>query len=145
MGRILEWVAISFSKRSSRPRDWTHVSCMEGRFFTTDPPGKPIAILVNIIQYIYAWEYCVFSRLLLQSFFPTWDLRPLFWGESGQALPIERKTKADFLHCYWWMVLTPIELTNMNYLLRTSQYLQEYIEITTIFRVHKEAFSLISR
>ena len=25
--RILEWVAISFSRRSSWPRDWTHVSC----------------------------------------------------------------------------------------------------------------------
>ena len=25
--RILEWVAISFSMRSSRPRDWAHVSC----------------------------------------------------------------------------------------------------------------------
>ena len=28
--RILEWVAISFSKRSSRPRDWIQVSCIAG-------------------------------------------------------------------------------------------------------------------
>ena len=26
--RILEWVAISFSRRSSPPRDWTRVSCL---------------------------------------------------------------------------------------------------------------------
>ena len=26
--RILEWVAVSFSKRSCQPRDWTHVSCI---------------------------------------------------------------------------------------------------------------------
>ena len=32
--RVLEWVAISFSRRSSRPRDWTWVSCIAGRFFT---------------------------------------------------------------------------------------------------------------
>ena len=32
--RILEWVAISFSRGSSRPRDWTQVSCIAGRFFT---------------------------------------------------------------------------------------------------------------
>ena len=32
--RILEWVAISFSKGSSWPRDWTQVSCIAGRFFT---------------------------------------------------------------------------------------------------------------
>ena len=32
--RILEWVAISFSRGSSRPRDGTQVSCIAGRFFT---------------------------------------------------------------------------------------------------------------
>ena len=36
--RILEWVAISFSKGSSQPRDWIYwtiqVSCTAGRFFT---------------------------------------------------------------------------------------------------------------
>ena len=37
---ILEWITISFSKGSSQPRDRTHISCMAGRFFTTEPPGK---------------------------------------------------------------------------------------------------------
>ena len=32
--RILEWVAISFSRRPSQPRDWTQVSCIVGRRFT---------------------------------------------------------------------------------------------------------------
>ena len=32
--RILEWVAISFPRGSSWPRDRTHVSCISGRFFT---------------------------------------------------------------------------------------------------------------
>ena len=32
--RILEWVAISFSRRSSRLRDWTWVFCIVGRRFT---------------------------------------------------------------------------------------------------------------
>ena len=31
--RVLDWVAISFSRGSSRPRDWTHVSCIAGRCF----------------------------------------------------------------------------------------------------------------
>ena len=39
--RILECVAISFSRGSSRPRVWTLVSCIAGRFFSTEPPGKP--------------------------------------------------------------------------------------------------------
>ena len=29
---------------SSWPRDWTHVSCTAGRFFTTAPSGKPRGI-----------------------------------------------------------------------------------------------------
>ena len=57
--RIPEWVAISFSRGSSQPRDGTHFSCIAGRFFTTakslqlcttlcnpidgSPPGSPAA------------------------------------------------------------------------------------------------------
>ena len=32
--RILEWITISFSRRSSRLKDWTQVSCIAGRLFT---------------------------------------------------------------------------------------------------------------
>ena len=32
--RILEWVALSFSRGSSRTRDWTQVSWIAGRFFS---------------------------------------------------------------------------------------------------------------
>ena len=32
------WVAISFSKWSSPPRDWTCIPCLAGGFFTTEPP-----------------------------------------------------------------------------------------------------------
>ena len=32
---ILEWVALSFSRGSSQPRDGTHISCIAGGFFTT--------------------------------------------------------------------------------------------------------------
>ena len=39
--RILEWVAISSSRGSSQPMDWTQVFYIVGRLFTTDPPGKP--------------------------------------------------------------------------------------------------------
>ena len=50
--RILEWVVISSSEASSWPRDQTHVSCIAGGFFTTEPPGKPpidhLLILINL-------------------------------------------------------------------------------------------------
>ena len=38
---ILEWVAISFSRESSRPRDWTYVSCITGGCFTTGHQRSP--------------------------------------------------------------------------------------------------------
>ena len=38
--RILEWVAIFSSRESSETGD--HTSCIAGRFFTTEPPGKPL-------------------------------------------------------------------------------------------------------
>ena len=42
--RILECVAIPSSRESSQPRDLTrisHLSCIAGRSFTAEPPGKP--------------------------------------------------------------------------------------------------------
>ena len=40
--KTLEWVAISFSRGSSPPRDQIHFSCIPGEFFfTTEPQGKP--------------------------------------------------------------------------------------------------------
>ena len=39
--RILEWIAISFSRGSSWPRDCTHISCIAGRCFRSESLGKP--------------------------------------------------------------------------------------------------------
>ena len=48
--RILEWVAISFSRGSSQPRDGTQVSCVAGTFFIpSEPPGKPAQIQVEFL------------------------------------------------------------------------------------------------
>ena len=44
---ILQWVAMPSSRRSSRPRDQTCISCsfcIAGRFFIAEPPGKPSPI-----------------------------------------------------------------------------------------------------
>ena len=38
--RILEWIAIPFSRGTSQPRDRTLVSCIVGRFFTVWATGK---------------------------------------------------------------------------------------------------------
>ena len=43
--RILEWVTISFSGRSSQPRD--HLRLLFVRWITTEPPGKPTWLMRN--------------------------------------------------------------------------------------------------
>ena len=48
--RILEWVAIFLFRGSSQPRDRTclsHSSCIAGRFFTSEPPGKPRMVVTR--------------------------------------------------------------------------------------------------
>ena len=37
--RILEWIAIPFSRRSSQPRDWILVSRTAGNSLLSEPPG----------------------------------------------------------------------------------------------------------
>ena len=49
--RILGWIAIPSSRGASQARDRTHVSCgfyIAGRFFTVEPPQKPIQQDTNI-------------------------------------------------------------------------------------------------
>ena len=50
--RILEWVAIPFSRGSSQPRDWTWVSFIAGRFFTIWATFK--WLYVNHIFFIHS-------------------------------------------------------------------------------------------
>ena len=64
--RILEWVAIFFPGYLCQPRDRTHISCIAGEFFTTEPPGKslwPIIPPLGIRQWqnypsMYIQEIC---------------------------------------------------------------------------------------
>ena len=55
--RILEWVAIPFSRGSSQPRDWTQVSCIAGRFFTCWATREAQAIKqqLKILLVSYYW------------------------------------------------------------------------------------------
>ena len=48
--RILEWVAISFSRRSSQPRDWTQVSCIVDRRFTVWATRKVPLVTINLFS-----------------------------------------------------------------------------------------------
>ena len=45
---LLEWIAISFSRGSSQPRDWTQVSRVETDALLSEPPGKSSCIICLI-------------------------------------------------------------------------------------------------
>ena len=59
--RMLEWVAISFSRGSSRPRDWTHISCWAGEFLTTKLRGKPIYMYIYVVVQLlsHVWLFAI--------------------------------------------------------------------------------------
>ena len=69
--RILEWVAIHFSRGSSQPRGQTQVFCFEGRFFTIwanreDPSFANLFtfswISTNLIKGAYILYHFLISR-----------------------------------------------------------------------------------
>ena len=54
--RVLEWVAIGFSRGSSRLRDWTRVPTLQADALPSKPPGKPLsAIYVPAIDITCEW------------------------------------------------------------------------------------------
>ena len=67
--RILEWVVISFSRGSSWLRNRTCISCMVGKFFTTEPP---VFIYVQMDYFFFlflaprgsSWSQGFFCRYL---------------------------------------------------------------------------------
>ena len=67
--RVLEWVAIYFSRGSSWPRDWTWVIHIVGRHFTIWATGEALSFLIELYSYIvYSFLgmiNCIISIILL--------------------------------------------------------------------------------
>ena len=65
--RILDWVAIFFSKGSFWPRDWTGTSCIAGGFFTNWATRE--VVIVNSEDWLYwypYWRYAFVSILQIR-------------------------------------------------------------------------------
>ena len=115
--RILEWVAIFFSRGSSQPWDRACISCISGRFFATEPPGKSgeqyggslknYKQSYHMIQQSYSWAYiwrktqfnkihvpqCSFlvaQRVCLQNGRPGFDpwVGKIPWRRKWQPTPV---------------------------------------------------------
>ena len=72
--RILEWVAISFSRRSSQPRDWTQVSRIVGRCFTVWATREEVCedntIRKKMNQIFRVYDLSQFLNLKIKSSLP---------------------------------------------------------------------------
>ena len=55
--RVLEWIAISFSRESSRLRDWTWVSCMQTGAFTIWATFRLFSVL--LLARILSSDFCI--------------------------------------------------------------------------------------
>ena len=51
----------------SWPRDWSHISCIEGRFFSTEPPGKPLPVNTCALNELHFQE--LRSLMLYERYF----------------------------------------------------------------------------
>ena len=68
--RMLEWVAVSFSRGSSKLRGQTRISYIAGGFFTTEPPGKSSTFeyflwkenwLIYLSRWVNTWLELLFA------------------------------------------------------------------------------------
>ena len=69
--RIPEQVVMTSSRGSSQPRDQTLASCgscVEGRFFTAEPPGKPHNLVYYVTYKIRSILLCCCCLVLSDSF-----------------------------------------------------------------------------
>ena len=74
--RILEWVAYCLSSGSSRPRNWTGVSCITGRYFTNWAIRDVLPLLKCLFKYCFQLfgavfvcfesSFCILSTVLYQ-------------------------------------------------------------------------------
>ena len=87
--RILEWVAFPFSRESSQPRDWTQVSCIMSRFFTSWATRE--ARILEWVAYPFCsgssqprnWTrvFCIAGR-----FFTNWAMREAMISKNNPKL-----------------------------------------------------------
>ena len=127
--KMLEWVAISFSRGSFYPSNRTHVSCIAGRFFTDWTRREALkVIIVQLCLILWPYGLCnmEFSRpvcwsgspFLSPGDLPNPGIKPRFPSLQADSLPAEspgkpkwslsrlrifptQESNQGLLHCRW--------------------------------------------
>ena len=96
--RILEWVAISFSRGTSQPRDRTHISCISfiaDELFTSEPPGKPYGIVEGLEKSVFQQKWISWKHQSLNILQDGKHCKNL-WA-TGFFIPIERTNEEELI------------------------------------------------
>ena len=106
--RILEWVAISSSRGSSQPRDWTWVSCLVGRRFnlwaTREVPHASKVMLKILQARLQQWtmNFQIFKLDLEKAEEPEIKL-PTSAGSQNKRVPEKHLFQLYWLHPSLWL------------------------------------------
>ena len=122
--RILEGVAMPSSRGSSLPRDQTRVSsgpCNAGRFFTTEPPGKPLIDPIQNKKFFTKSRTAAFSNPF-PSHCDNHQISHTFW-KGRQALPLGENTAISCWKPPW---VSALRLLSEDAKLNFSQDLQNW-------------------
>ena len=69
--RILEWVAMLFSRGSSQHRDWTWISCIAGGFSTLCATAEAHLLWINVnfctAEFPHFYSFCAYSIWRIQA------------------------------------------------------------------------------
>ena len=99
--RILEWVAVSFSRESSQLKDWTSVSYIASQCFTIEPPGKPLLAGFTLLYQNVWLKGEKHSQPLWALLSPRSNTRLCLWTRTGWAVLL-----AHFQLCWVFLVNT---------------------------------------
>ena len=82
-----EWVALPFPRGSFQPRNWTHVSCIAGRFFTIWATREAQATITSIIPFHF-YHYLWMKKWRFRELNNFAILSQLFGGLKRSVLPL---------------------------------------------------------
>ena len=101
---------ISFSRGSSWPRDWTHISCLAGRFFIIEPPGKPLLNRSDKSRHLVSF-LILGKRLCLSPL-----SKMLAMGFTYMALRLRKYPTTSSLRFLFFLIMKGTEFCHMLFL-----------------------------
>ena len=142
--RILEWVAIPFSRRSSQPRDQTQVSCISGRFFTIWATGRTtgfyglvLLLLLLLSHFSRVWLCATLEMEAYQALLSLGFSRQEHWSGLPFPSPMRESEK-------WKWSRSVVSDSSQSHGLQPTRLLRPWIFQARVLEWGAIAFSILS-